>query len=128
MDNPYLAIAAFLLVLTTGFFWFRLVYAVKLPDNRAGFLLCMLAGIGLGVASLWQSPGVMSAVLAVLAIACGGMFVLTWAISPQKGGPGKLTPGTRLIPFTSTDHLGNRFDSQILAGKPVLLKFFRGHW
>lgn len=128
MDNPYLAIAAFLLVLATGTYWFRLVYAVRLPANRAGFLLSMLTGIALGVASLTQHPGLPSAVLASVAVALAGMFVLTWAISAQKGGPGRLIPGTPLPAFSAPDHLGNVFDSKVLAGKPVLLKFFRGHW
>ena len=128
MSGFHLSILAFLLVFATGFRWFQLVYAVALPKNRLGFLLCMLLGAGLALVALVQGAGVFGSVLASLAVLLGAFFVFTWSISAQKGGAGALQPGSKLQNFSATDHNGSIFESASLAGRPVLLKFFRGHW
>jgi len=128
LNGLYLSILAFAIVFATGFRWFQLNRAVALPENRGGFLTSMLIGAGFGIAGLLQSPGVVGGILSGLAIFLGGMFVFTWSISAQKGGSGTLQPGTPLIAFNAPDHQGNNFDSSTLDGRPILLKFFRGHW
>ena len=128
MDGMYLGVLAFSIVFATGFYWFRLVSAVSLPKNRVGFLACMLIGAALGIVALLQGTGILNGILSVLAILLGGMFLFTSLISAQKGGSEHLTPGAPLLSFTAPDHLGNIFDSSTLDGRPVLLKFFRGHW
>jgi hypothetical protein len=119
---------AFVLVFITGFIWFRQAFAVSLPNNRAIYLLCMTAGVALGVYALTNNPGLLGGAFAVLASLLGTAFLFTWAISAQKGGPGRLIIGSPLIHFSAPDHLGNTFDSTTLDGGPILLKFFRGHW
>lgn len=128
MSGFHLSVLAFLLVFATGFRWFQLVYAVALPKNRLGFLLSMLLGAGLALVALVQGAGVVGSVLASLAIFLGCFFVFTWSISAQKGGPGTLQIGSKLQNFSAKDHSGNIFESTSLAGRPILLKFFRGHW
>jgi peroxiredoxin len=39
-----------------------------------------------------------------------------------------LSIGDAMPAFTAVDDDGEVFDSAALAGTPVLLKFFRGHW
>ena len=128
MSGFHLSLLAFVLVFATGFRWFQLVYAVAIPKNRLGFLLCMLLGAGLAVAALVQGARVFGSVLASLAAFIGVFFVFTWSISAQKGGAGTLQKGSKLQTFRAIDHSGNIFDSASLEGSPVLLKFFRGHW
>jgi len=36
--------------------------------------------------------------------------------------------GEPILRFRARDAEGNDFDLQELAGRPFLLKFFRGHW
>ena len=128
MSGLTLSIVAFALVSATGFLWFRRAFAVALPENRTGFVICMIVGLCLGIAGLVQGAGLAGGILSTLAILLGGMFVFTWLISAQKGGSGTLQIGSPLISFSAPDHLGNSFDSNTLDGRPILLKFFRGHW
>ena len=128
MSGLTLSIVAFALVSATGFLWFRRAFAVALPENRTGFVICMIVGVCLGIAGLVQGAGLAGGILSTLAILLGGMFVFTWLISAQKGGSGTLQIGSPLISFSAPDHLGNSFDSNTLDGRPILLKFFRGHW
>ena len=128
MSGLTLSIVAFALVSATGFLWFRRAFAVALPENRTGFVICMIVGVCLGIAGLVQGAGLAGGILSTLAFLLGGMFVFTWLISAQKGGSGTLQIGSPLISFSAPDHLGNSFDSNTLDGRPILLKFFRGHW
>lgn len=124
----YFGILAFSIVFATGFYWFRLVYTVALPKNRTGFLVSMLTGTVVGAVALMHGSGIINGIFSVLSILLGGVFVFTWLISAQKGGSEHLTPGAPLLSFSAPDHLGVTFDSSTLDGRPVLLKFFRGHW
>ncbi|MEH6570222.1 MAG: hypothetical protein V7709_14170 [Halioglobus sp.] len=128
MSGFHLSLLAFLLVFATGFRWFQLVYAVALPKNRLGFLLFMVLGAGLALVALVQGAGVFGSVLASLAVFLGCFFIFAWSISAQKGGTGTLQIGSKLQSFSATDHRGDIFESASLEGRPVLLKFFRGHW
>ena len=128
MSGLYISILAFAIVFATGFRWFQLVYAVALPKNRGGFVASMLVGVGCAIAALLQSPGTAGVIFSSLAILLGSFFVFTWTISAQKGGSGALQLGAPLLRFSAPDHQGNLFDSSTLDGRPILLKFFRGHW
>lgn len=128
MNGLTLSILAFGIVFATGFRWFRLISAVALPKNRGLFIASMLAGVACAIAALLQSPGVVGVIFSSLAILLGGFFVIFWAISAQKGGTGALQLGEPLLHFSAPDQLGNAFDSSTLDGRPILLKFFRGHW
>jgi peroxiredoxin len=50
------------------------------------------------------------------------------SISRQQLGDDAIAVGSTIPSFTATDEHGKIFDSQSLAGQPVLIKFFRGHW
>jgi hypothetical protein len=128
MNGLYLSLLAIGVVFATGFLWFRLAFAVALPENRAGFVSSMALGVSLGVSGLVLGSGLLNGTLAVLSLLLGGFFIFTFLISAQKGGSGALQIGSPLLTFSTTDQQGDTFDSSSLEGRPVLLKFFRGHW
>ncbi len=123
-----LAIAAFAGVLGTGIVWFRRARAVNLPENRTGFVVAMAAGAALGIAALVSGVGWLAGVAAVLAVLGGGFLLFSVAISAQRGGAGKFQLGAPVPDFRAPDENGEPFRLSSLAGRPLLLKFFRGHW
>jgi cytochrome oxidase Cu insertion factor (SCO1/SenC/PrrC family) len=58
----------------------------------------------------------------------GSFFTVLVAISRQRVGPGAIQVGATLPDFEATDEEGQPFRLSRLAGQPILLKFFRGHW
>lgn len=128
MTATYLALGALALAIATGVLWFRAVYAVALPKNRLGYLLVMLAAAATAMAALVTGEGWPGGVAAGITLLVAGFFFLTVAISKQVTGEGAITVGDPLPHFIATDENGEQFDSQALAGNPVLIKFFRGHW
>lgn len=128
MQATALAVAALLLTLGAGTFWVRALRRVALPANRSYFLgVFLLAGV-LGVIALVQGPGWIGAVPAVFSILVALFFALTIAIGDQKVGADAIAIGASLPAFTAVDEHGETFNSVTLAGNPVLIKFFRGHW
>ena len=123
-----LAFAAFVCVLATGVLWFRRAVAVKLPENRSGFVVAMAAGVLLAFAAFFQGAGGLGGVPAGLAMLGGSFFLLTVSISRQKGGSGALQVGLPVPDVTAPDENGKPFKLSSLSGQPVLLKVFRGHW
>jgi hypothetical protein len=119
---------ALLLVLGSGALWFRRMARVEIPRNRAGFVLASLVGAGLGVVALVQGAGWLGGVPAALAILGGAFFSFTVSISRQKLGDEAIQVGARLPEVSAPDEHGASFALSSLAGRPLLLKFFRGHW
>ena len=128
MLGATLGVLSLLCVLGTGVAWFKRMKAVAIPENRIGFLSAMTAGLVLGVIAFAQGPGWIGGLPAGLAVLLGGLFCFMFAISQQKGGPGKLRIGDPLPAFSAPDDNGEIFSIASLSGRPFLLKFFRGHW
>ena len=128
MSGIYLSILAFAVAAGTAFIWFRLLSAVALPKNRTGFVLCMVTAICLAVGGLVTGSGAWVVILSSISMVLGGLFLSLVLISGQKGGSGNLQLGSPLLSFSAPDQLGDTFDSSSLDGRPILLKFFRGHW
>ena len=128
MQATALGIGALLLTLANGTLWIRALKRVALPKNRAGYLVMFLLAGAMGIAALVQGPGWVGGVPAVFSILAAAFFTLTVAVGDQKVGPDAVSVGAFLPPFTAIDEHGETFDSLSLTGKPVLLKFFRGHW
>jgi hypothetical protein len=123
-----LALAALVLVGGATGLWFRWARGVRLPRNRAGFVAAWLGGAVLGVTALAQGAGWLGGVAAVLALLVGGFLTFTVAISRQRVGVDAIQLGAKLPDFSALDDQGKRFAISSVAGRPILLKFFRGHW
>ena len=108
--------------------WFRRMRSVSIPSDRTAFVACWVAGAVLGVVALGMGAGWVGGLLAGLAAVAGSFFSALVFVSPQKVGEDAIRVGEQLRPFSALDEAGSEFSSVSLAGKPVLLKFFRGHW
>jgi len=64
----------------------------------------------------------------VLGIVIGGFLTFTVAISRQEVAADGIRVGATIPQFAALDENGELFDSSSLDGKPILMKFFRGHW
>jgi peroxiredoxin len=115
------------------------VYFAKLMKNKVpvfpfGLIISLLGAIILGAYALWLViPAPVLAVLPVAVLAGMAIFVsvfFLWVISQKNTPIGniKVTVGDSLIPFTVNAADGSVFSTGDLAGKRVLLKFYRGSW
>ena len=128
MNGTALAILSLLLVVGAGALWFRAALGVRLPKNRSIFVAAWFCGALLGITALTRGTGWIGAIPAVLAIFGGSFLTFTVLISRQKVAAGVITVGSTLPDFSATDENGESFKASSLAGHPVLIKFFRGHW
>jgi len=123
-----LAFLALLLIVGSVIFWFRLALSVRLPENRTGFVLIWASGTLLGVIALVQGAGWISGIPGGLAVFIGIFLLFTVTISPQQVAPDAIAVGEALRDFSALDENGEPFELASTAGRPLLLKFFRGHW
>lgn len=118
-------LAAFILSVAL---WTRAIRNVAIPDNRIGFIALWFGAFLLGVLSLFQPDAFwLSYIIGTLATLGGGLFCVLYALNKQ-GEDNPIRVGDPMPQFSGTDGERNLFDSTELAGNPVLIKFFRGHW
>jgi hypothetical protein len=123
-----LGFAAFGVAALTMGLWLRQVHSVALPDNRGVFVAFFVVAFALGVGALVSRPRWFAVIPALLAVVIGGFFPFSVAISRQEVATTGIQVGEVIPAFQALNRHGDRFDSAALAGKPVLMKFFRGHW
>lgn len=115
------------------------VYFSKLMKNNVpvfplGLIVSLLVGGSFSVYGLWSAiPAPILTVLPVAVLAGIGIFVsvfFLWVISQKNTPIGniKVSVGDTLIPFSVNTAQGTSFSTDDLAGKRVLLKFYRGSW
>ena len=122
---PYLGLFALVLILITATRWFWRAWRVNVPRNSNLFRALWATGLVLGAVALYQSP---QDTYAAWAVGLGLLLVYLVSTGAQKVSGEMINVGDALPAFTALDENGESFDSSSLAGKPVLLKFFRGHW
>ncbi len=128
MTGTVLGIGALLLVAGTLGLWGQRIKHVQIPADRRGFVAGWAGGAVLGIIALTLGGGWVGAVPAIVA-ALGGTFLSVLIfVSPQAVGDDAIRLGESLRGFTALDENGDEFSSASLTGKPVLMKFFRGHW
>ena len=122
-----IGIAAPVLAIGCTLLWFSLVDAVDIPENRALFVATWLAAAALGIAALVKA-GWIGRLAALPAIVVGLFLPYSVSISEQILPPNAIRVGDTIPAFSAPDERGEVFDSALLRGKPVLIKFFRAHW
>ncbi len=115
------------IVVSVGF-WIRSLKRVEIPKNRGFYLATWMGAGALGVAALLGEPGWLGGIPASFSVLVTLFFLGAFAIGGQKLGDEAIHVGASIPDFTATDEHGSTFDSRSLAGHPVLIKFFRGHW
>jgi len=128
MNGIVLGGVALLLLIGSMAVWFQRIKSVQIPEDRSGFVAIWLVAAGLGIYALTLEPGWLGGVPASFSVFGGLLFFALFFISPQKVAEDVIRIGERLRDFTALDEDGNEFAIASTAGKPVLLKFFRGHW
>ena len=123
-----LGFAALGVAVITVALWFRQIDQVALPENRTLFVVSYLTALAMGVGAFVARTRWFGAIPALIAIAIGVFVPFTVAISRQEVATTGIQVAQTIPRFTAIDRHGERFDSASLAGKPVLMKFFRGHW
>ena len=128
MNGLLLGFASLAVALANGAWFYRRMQRVALPQNRIAHELLWGAALALGVAALASGVGWLGGVPAALGALLGGALLLLRLGTPQAKNTPHVAVGGKMLPFVAPDENGARFDSGSLAGKPYLLKFFRGHW
>lgn len=128
MTGAVLGVLALLVVAGSMAMWVRRMRNVDIPEDRRGFVACWAGGAGLGIVALTHGAGWLGGVSAAIAAVAGTFFSALVYISPQKTAGNAIRVGERLREFTAPDDNGDDFAIASTLGKPILLKFFRGHW
>jgi hypothetical protein len=128
MSDAYLGLASLVVIAISTGLWIRALQRVAIPKNRGGFVAVWIVAAGLGVTALAGDPGWLGGVSAGLAVAASTFFLFTFSVGGQRVADDAIQVGAPIPRFTATDEHGQTFDSRSLAGHPVLIKFFRGHW
>ena len=123
-----LGFVALAVVIVTVALWIRLINQVAIPEDRTLFVAVCLMAASLGVAAFAIGSRWFGGIPAILAIVAGSFFSFTVAISPQQVAENPIRVGDTIPVFSALEDTGERFRSGELAGSPVLIKFFRGHW
>lgn len=116
------------IVLLTLMLWNRQIQQVAIPENRTLFVAGFVAAALVGASAFVKRTRWFGAIPALIAIVMGSFLTFTVAISRQEVATTGIQVGQTIPLFTGVDRHGEPFDSASLAGKPVLMKFFRGHW
>jgi hypothetical protein len=123
-----LGVLALVVATATAALWFRQIGQVDIPEDRTTYVISFLSAVALGVGAFVAGVRWFGGVAAALAIVIGSFFPFTIAVSPQEVAANALRVGDSIPVFSALDENGEVFESKMLAGKPVLIKFFRGLW
>ena len=128
VTGTVLGFLALLIAVATTVVWFRLADQVTIPEDRTLFIIFFLLGPLAGIAAFVLGTRWYGGVAAIPGIVIGLFLPFTVYISPQQVAENPIQVGDQIPHFTAIDDQGERFESDALAGTPVLIKFFRAHW
>jgi hypothetical protein len=128
MNGIALGVVAFLLVAGAMALWAQRIRRVQIPTDRRAFVACWVGGAAVGVLALITGAGWVGGILAGIAALAGTFFSALVYISPQEVADNAVQVGESLRDFTAPDENGDDFLIASVSGRPLLLKFFRGHW
>jgi cytochrome oxidase Cu insertion factor (SCO1/SenC/PrrC family) len=128
VSGDRLALLALLVALVAGAEFGRRIRRVSVPARRIAFDLAWLAALALGAAAFARGTGWAGALAAGTACALGAVMLLLRLQSAQLALVPRVAVGLPVLDFSAPDEHGRPFSLASLAGRPFLLKFFRGHW
>jgi hypothetical protein len=113
--------------------YFAKVAEAKISKKIGSLVFQLLLGLAMAVAAIvWaQREGTLGAgVIAPTSVAIMLSTALLFFVSQRMTPVGdlKVKVGDKLLAFASTTSEGVAFNSEELAGRRILLKFFRGGW
>jgi len=124
-----LAWSGVILVASTAAYWARGMLQVRISPNITPVRVALLFG-----AALSLLPFVLAGGGLLLRIACGvaitivALFMGLDSIATLPSPVPSVGVGSPAPDFTARTSEGDDFSLSSLRGRPVLLKFFRGHW
>ena len=123
-----LALLGFAVVTGTWVHYLSTIPDARVPETPVAHPVAMLAGMAASVVALALELSLLTLLPAAVSLGNGMGFL--WLLSQRRLPDGELVVerGAPLPRFKAWDHRGEPFDSASLAGRRVLLKFFRGHW
>lgn len=103
------------------------------PRRPVAHCVALVLGLGIGVVSVlpphvYDTARIAATAMFGVNLLLVALFLWLLSQSPQPQGALIVSVGDTIAPFSSTTDTGKPFESSELAGKRVLLKFFRGHW
>ena len=123
-----LACAAIATVAALVVVWMRMINRVAIAEGRWIVNSMVAVASLLGLVALTQAPGTFGGILAGLSVTVGVVYAVDSSLRGQSAQLPAVAVGQPLPDFTAPDENGDLFSLSSLHGKPVLLKFFRGHW
>ena len=106
----------------------EMIARVELGQKRWVVNALFASSLALGAFALAQSPSTPGFVLAATTVAFSALYFVLLSVSGQSNQIPAVAIGSRIPDFTALDHNGEPFSLSSLDGKPILMKFFRGHW
>jgi len=134
ISSSVLALCAVVVVAVAWLYYLWLIPKERVPERPLGFVAAMAAGVSMSGASLMaalREEETIAPFLWVLAGVGAGLaafFVYLLKQAALPDGEIRVVVGGKWLAFAALDADGDRFHSDELRGKRVLLKFFRGHW
>jgi len=128
VSGALLASLALAIAVGTAAEFGRRIQRVAVPARRIGFDLLFAAALALGLAAFARGVGLAAGTAAGVACAIGGVMLLVRTQSAQSRNVPRVAVGEPILDFTAPDEHGRPFRLSSLAGRPILLKLFRGHW
>jgi hypothetical protein len=119
---------AAIVITAAGGLWFQRMNQVRIPRDRTAFFAAFGLGLALGVGAFAVGTDWLGGLAAGYAIAGSAIFLGLRLQSTQADAPPTVAVGRPVVSFSAPDADGREFDLSSLAGRPFLLKFFRGHW
>ncbi len=108
--------------------WVGLVQRVQVGAGLLPARILAAVAMVAGLLALANSPGWLGGALAGVSLLVGTVFFFLGSLSRQSDHPPAVAVGQPLAAFEAPDHEGKLFRSETLRGRPMLIKFFRGHW
>jgi hypothetical protein len=121
-----LGLIGLLIIGGTAGVWFARAWLVHIPKTTPyPFIALLVIGTLLGAFVLFQGA---ASSYAGWAVGVGLSLLYLFMTGGQKVGDQMVGVGDSIPAFSGIDADGNPFDSEDLAGKRILIKFFRGYW